>query len=213
MKSEQWIGHRTGKLSIVAFEGIKVFGKGRSAYFRFQCDCGREFVAQKSNVLGRRIDCGCSRRSIGTAPANATRHPLYKTWWAMIDRCENQKNTSFKNYGARGIKVSHRWKFGADGLTGFECFLADMGERAVGMTIERVQRNGNYEPGNCMWLPKGDQSKNRRGVRMVRIGDQVRTIPEWCAATGVGYWTAIRRISRGWPPDRAVTTQSAKRVA
>lgn len=206
MKSEDWVGHRHDRLQIVAFTGIREFGKGRSAYFRFRCDCGNEFIAQKSNVLGRRSDCGCSKPpSDRTAPPNASKHPLHKVWWHMVDRCENANNSSYKNYGARGIKVSQRWKTGSEGKTGFECFLADMGQRQPGMTIERVRRDGDYEPGNCVWLPKSDQSKNRRGVSLVRIGDRVQTIPDWCKETGIDYWTAIRRVSRGWPPDKAVT--------
>lgn len=213
MKSEEWIGRRHGHLEIVAFDGMRKFGRGRSAYFRFRCDCGNEFVAQKSNVIGKREDCGCSRpQTDRIAPKGATAHPLHKVWWHMIDRCENRNNKSYRDYGARGISVAQRWKSGGDGKTGFECFLSDMGPRLPGMTIERVKRDGNYEPGNCVWLPKGDQSKNRRGVYLVRIGDRVRTIPEWCKETGIDYWTAIRRVSRGWSPDKAVTTPIRKRA-
>lgn len=213
MKSEEWIGHRIGRLTIVAFEGLKNFdGGGRAAYFRFRCDCGNDFVAQKSNVINKRKDCGCSKPvSDRTAPPGSSKDPLHKVWWHMIDRCDNEKNSSYKDYGARGIQVCPRWKSGEAGQTGFECFLSDMGPRQAGMTIERVRRDENYGPGNCIWLPKAAQSKNRRGVSLVRIGDQVKTIPEWCAETGIGYWTAIRRISRGWPPDRAVTQQVRKK--
>lgn len=215
MKSEDWIGHKHGNLTIIAFDGLKQFSKrARSAYFTFRCDCGNSISAQKSNIVGKRQDCGCSRPiSDRTAPAGATNHPLHKVWWHMIDRCDNARNSSFKDYGARGIKVAGRWKTGADGKTGFECFISDMGPRLPKMTIERVQRDGHYEPGNCVWLPKGDQSKNRRGVRLVRIGDRVKTIPEWCAETGVPYFTAILRVRRGWPPDRAVTEPPRNKVA
>lgn len=208
MKSEDWIGFRQGRLTIESFEGIEKFGRGRACYFRFRCDCGNSFVSQKSNVVGRgRVDCGCTKPDLGrTFPPGASSHPLRKVWWHMIDRCENPKNRSYRDYGARGIAVVERWKTGAGGLTGFECFMADMGPRPQGMTIERVKGSGNYEPGNCVWLPKSDQSKNRRNVRLVRIGDRVKTIPDWCLETGVDYWTAIRRVARGWPPDKAVTT-------
>jgi len=214
MKSEDWVGHRSGALTIVSFEGLKPFDRGKAAYFRFRCDCGKEFNAQKSNVLGKKFDCGHSIPDKGYSfPKGATSDPLHKVWWHMIDRCENPRNSSFKNYGARGIKVCRRWKVGDGVKTGYECFLSDMGPRPDGMTIERVQRDGDYEPGNCVWLAKGDQSKNRRGVRLVRIGNQVKTIPDWCAITGIDYWTAIRRVSRGWPPDKAVTEPIRKRVA
>lgn len=215
MKSEDWIGHRQGRLTVETFEGLRRYGNGKAAYFTFRCDCGNAFVAQKSNVIGKgRNDCGCSRAtSDRVAPKGASSNPLHKVWWHMIDRCENEQNKSFRDYGARGIKVVDRWKTGDGPLTGFECFMADMGPRPKGMTIERVQRDGDYKPGNCVWLPKGDQSKNRRGVYLVRIGEEVKTIPDWCAVTGIDYWTAIRRVARGWPPDKAVTHPIRKRVA
>jgi hypothetical protein len=123
----------------------------------------------------------------------------------MLDRCSNPKNKSFKDYGGRGIAVCKRWKVGAGGASGFECFVTDMGPRPDGWTIERVQGNLGYEPGNCVWLAKSDQSKNRRGVRLVRIQGRTQTIPEWCAENGISYWSAMMRIRRGWPPDKAVS--------
>lgn len=214
-KSESWIGFRQGMLTIIAFDGLRTFKRGKAAVFTFRCDCGAVFQSQKSNVIGRRRDdCGCSQLPHGTAPYLASRHPLHKVWWHMIDRCRNRKNRSFKNYGARGIAVCDRWREGSGELTGFECFLSDMGERPGGdYTVERVNGADDYRPGNCMWLPKGDQSKNRRGVKLLRIGQRAQTIPDWCKETGIGYWTAIRRISRGWPPDRAVTEPIATRAA
>ncbi len=214
MKSEAWVGSRQGSLTIIAFEGLRRFAVGRAAYFRFRCDCGSEFSTQKSNVIGKgRQDCGCSRDIAGTAPRGASLDARHKVWRHMLDRCRNPKNRSFKDYGARGITVCSRWISG-DGLrTGFECFAADMGPRPSGMTIERVKPNGNYEPGNCMWLPKGDQSKNRRNVRLVRIGGQTKTIPDWCLETGVPYDAAIRRVRAGWPPDKAVTTPPSRKSA
>jgi hypothetical protein len=207
MKSTDWIGFRQGKLRVVAFVGVRSFaGGGRATMFRFQCECGAEFVAQKSNIVGKRMDCGCSKiPSDRTFQPGSSKHPLHKVWWQMIDRCENSRNTSFKNYGVRGISACVRWKSGDGSATGFECFLSDMGPRPKGGTIERVLRDGNYEPGNCIWLPKAMQSKNRRGVKLIRIGRFVKTIPEWCLKTGVPYFTAIVRIRRGWPPDVAVT--------
>lgn len=209
MKSENWIGRRIGRLTIVEFQGIRAFQSGgRSAYFRFRCDCGNEFSAQKSNVISKRSDCGCSKSApVRTMPSGSWAHPLYKTWVHMIDRCCNPSNKSFKDYGQRGIRVAERWTVGTGSVTGFECFCLDMGDRPTGFTIERVDGNRGYEPSNCMWIAKGEQSKNRRGVKLIRLHGVSHTIPEWCAIHGISYWTAIRRISRGWSPDRAVTSQ------
>lgn len=206
-RSVDYVGTRYGKLTITEYLGIHRFaGGGGANIFRFQCDCGNAFDAQKSNVAGKRTHCGClAPGKKWTMPHGGWKHPLYKTWAHMIDRCTNKHCVDFKNYGGRGISVCERWTFGNGATTGLECFVSDMGDRPVGHTIERVDGNGNYEPGNCIWLPKADQARNRRGVKLVRMNGQVKTIPQWCAETGVPYFTAIRRVRRGWPPDKAVT--------
>lgn len=82
------------------------------------------------------------------------RSPTYQSWAAIIQRCNNPKSTSYPHYGARGITVCERW-------LKFENFLADMGERPEGTTIDREDGSGNYEPGNCRWATKEQQSANR----------------------------------------------------
>jgi len=207
-RSEEWVGVRLGKLIITEFLGLTSFGRGQSAYFKFKCDCGNEFVAQKSNVIGKKKDCGCSEtKSVGTSPRGFTHHPLSKIWRALISRCYLDTDGSYPDYGARGISVCGRWIDGENGLTGFECFVDDMGMRPKGnYTVERIEVNGNYEPSNCKWLHKSGQSKNRRNVPMITIDGRTMCIPDWCRETGVGYWVAVHRIKRkGWPPSVAVT--------
>ena len=85
--------------------------------------------------------------------------PTYKSWSGMKRRCYVENSTDYKNYGARGIVVCDRWHK-------FENFLADMGEAPTGMSIERINNDGNYEPSNCRWANKTDQSRNRRYVKL-----------------------------------------------
>lgn len=95
--------------------------------------------------------------------------PTYRTWYSMIDRCINPANASFKHYGAKGVTVCERWLDIAN-------FVADMGLRPSGMTIDRIERSGNYEPNNCKWATELEQQRNRGGVKCtVELAADIRS--------------------------------------
>jgi hypothetical protein len=87
------------------------------------------------------------------------KHPLYTIWSAMKDRCHNPNNKQYADYGGRGITVCDRWR------NSFPNFLEDMGERPEGLTLERSDNDGNYEPSNCVWETRKKQAENRRNTR------------------------------------------------
>src|SRR5688572_27739631 len=90
-------------------------------------------------------------------------HPLYPTWYGMNYRCHSFMSYSWFSYGGRGIKVCDRWRFGDRGRTGFQCWLSDMGPKPTPEhSIDRIDSDGNYEPGNCRWATDEEQAKNKR---------------------------------------------------
>jgi hypothetical protein len=117
----------------------------------------------------------------------------------MIARCENQKVKSYKDYGARGIKVCERWR------SDFANFFADMGPRpSPNHTIDRIKNELGYEPGNCRWATRLEQATNRRSVRLFTYGGERLSMRAWSRKAGIGYLTLWNRIERGWPFERAI---------
>jgi hypothetical protein len=129
----------------------------------------------------------------------------YGAWYRMLRRCYSEKNTSYKNYGGRGITVCDRWR------ESFDNFYRDMGECPDKYELDRIDPNGNYEPDNCRWADRKTQSRNRRNNRRITFNGETKTIAEWAEITGINYSTLYGRLfAYQWSPERAFTTPVVK---
>jgi len=126
--------------------------------FLCKCDCGNESIVMSYNLgNGHTRSCGCLRKYSAGYDNNGNKTKLYHTWDAMKQRCANNRNCRYRYYGGRGIAVCDEW-------LEFESFRnwAMANGYQDGLTIERINNDGNYEPKNCTWIPKGEQWRNRR---------------------------------------------------
>lgn len=144
-------GYKTGRLAVISFNSVNDHG---DAIWNCICDCGSEFTTAGSRIInGITSSCGCLRREIHTKHDGCKR-PEYTVWEGMIQRCTNPNAFGFERYGGRGIMVCDRWR-------DFGNFIADMGTRpSAEYSIERVDGNKSYEPGNCRWATKTEQQRN-----------------------------------------------------
>lgn len=161
------------------------------------CECGTISTVLNSSLTG-----GKSRQCRICRNAASVRHGLhgtliYQRWAAMIDRCENPDRNGFHNYGGRGVRVCAKWR------ESFVDFLHDMGDCPKGLTIERIDNNRGYEPGNCKWATRKEQGRNRRSNTVVTVRGFTGCLKAACEHFGISYDRVRRRLKDGWSIERA----------
>lgn len=128
---------------------------------------------------------------------------IYHIWNGMMGRCTRKSNPNYANYGAKGIQVCEAWK-------DFDVFRewAMANGYADNLTIDRIDNNGNYEPGNCKWSTMKDQQNNKKNNHVVTYAGETKTISQWAEDLGIKTHTLFTRFKRGWSVEKALTTKS-----
>lgn len=177
------------------------------------CDCGCEKVVSGHSLRGGRSkSCGCFSKDVKskmlTKHGGASNHTteenkkLYKVWGAMRSRCNNPDSQSYSLYGGRGIKVCDEWN--SDYLT-FYHWAIDNGYK-IGLSIDRINVDGDYCPSNCRWVDHVIQGNNRRKNYIITYNGETHTMADWARITGVNYNTLSGRIRRyAWPIEDALS--------
>ncbi|HVM93410.1 MAG TPA: hypothetical protein VMT67_11395 [Terriglobales bacterium] len=184
---------------------------GKLYRVKAKCDCGKIIVTLESSLKsGNTKSCGCVRSekfNIGDVRRThgKRRTSEYHIWASMVQRCTNPKNSSYHSYGGRGISVCDQWLI-------FEKFFSDMGERPAGKSIDRIDNNGNYEPGNCRWATDREQHANKRNSKLVTLDGEVITTAEAMRKLGIGKMRALYMMrATGCTRQEAIDYFAAKR--
>jgi hypothetical protein len=179
-KKDTSIGTRHGQLVIVD----RIFN-GKRTMLYCVCDCGNKTDVLTYQIGGKTKSCGCLKVSLTKLAktthgqtSSRTKTATYATWASIKLRCNNSKQTNYHLYGGRGITYCERWEK-------FENFLEDMGEKPDGLSIERIDVNGNYEPNNCKWATNAEQALNKRNTINLEYGGIVKPLQLWAKEYGI----------------------------
>ena len=197
-------GRKFGRLTVVAFVG----SPKRISFWACRCDCGEKVRVRGTDLKdGRTRSCGCLQIQVVTemhtvhgcsVGGKVTKE--YEAWRGAKGRCFNKKDTHFEYYGGRGIEMCERWR------NSFPNFLFDMGQCPPNFTLDRIDNNKGYEPGNCRWADRRTQSQNRRNVRRIAFAGKIQDGASWEREFGWAQGIIRGRLARRWSIHRIMTT-------
>ena len=216
-------GREFGRLVVLGLDRVDKVG----ALWKCKCACG-SVKSVYGHLLrrGQVKSCSCLRDEKGAAKLEDYRrsgkpHPRFKhgdggtqpapewvCWVSIKGRCLNPKDPAYPDYGGRGICICERW------LSSYEDFLVDVGRKPSPQhTLDRIEVNGNYEPGNVRWATRLEQARNRRNSLYIEHDGQRLCLAEWAEKTGIKNWTIRARLRSGWSVGRALTDSVKERAA
>lgn len=192
---KDYSGQKFNNVTFVGFSHMK----GTHSYWNCVCDCGKNFTARADCVTsGNTKSCGCLVKTTRHIEHGYAKTKLYHVYYSMRTRCYNAKDKSYKHYGARGISIYPAW---LSDYKSFHEWAMNNGYRE-GLSIDRIDVNGNYEPSNCRWVDCKTQCRNTRRNTHITINGKEKLLVEWCELYNVNMATACYRIKRGLPMEK-----------
>lgn len=194
-------GSKFGRLTVVKLDRVE---KGK-VYWSCKCDCGNEIVVSRSSLTSENTkSCGCLHKELAkykNYSHGMSKERIYKIWSGIKKRCNNIKDSNYKNYGARGIKVCNDWT--KDFMIFYDWAIKNGYKEDL--TIDRINVNGNYEPSNCRWISQVEQNRNQRSNIKITINGKTKLLSDWARETNIDRRTISRRIQLGWKNEELLT--------
>lgn len=201
MKTLNLINQRFNKLLVIE----RAKNQNDKTMWKCKCDCGNEVFVLTSNLRCNRIkSCGCLKvdKLVKRSTTHNQRHTnLYEVWKTMKQRCYNENNKSYKNYGGRGITICEDWK---TNFTSFYNWSMANGYKK-GLTIDRIDNNSNYCPENCRWTDRMTQANNSRWNKHIIVNGKDDTLANWLRFYNLTYDKYYKRINKGFSEQEALT--------
>ena len=190
-------GMRFGRLTVKSSPGMD--SRRRNRLWLVECDCGATKTVRAFTLLnGSTRSCGCLHRVHGESHPPT---PEYVAWCSAIRRCCSQTAKERVHYGGRGITFCREWR------ESYDAFLRDVGRRpSAAYSLERIDNNRGYEPGNVRWATRIEQARNMRRNVVISVGAVSLTLAEWAERTGISPGTIKARLDRGWSAERSLMT-------
>lgn len=199
---ESIIGKTFGRLTVISQEPSTPFKNGTRTWFRCICECGKAIVTQRYYLTcGDTQSCGCVRIKHGHCKNEATR--TYRAWADMKQRCKPTFHQS-RDYFERGISVCEKW------ANSFSDFLSDMGECPLGKSLDRIDNELGYFPGNCRWATESQQKRNTRRNRIVSYAGFTGCVSDACLHFNIPRDVVFTRLRRGWTIEESFSTPICK---
>jgi len=206
-------GRRFGRL-VVLYECDE--RKNGKVVWHCRCDCENEVNVRSGDLTsGHTTSCGCYNRE-RVVEANTTHgmsrqektYPVYVAWKSMFWRCENPNNKWYKDYGGRGITVCDEWR---NPVVFIDWALANGWRK--GLSIDRIDNNGNYKPDNCHWVTRKENNRNKRNNHLITFNGKTQPMSQWAEETGINYSVLRDRICQlRWSIERALTEPVRRRA-